>query len=137
LSTQKYGCGKRSHPKKKHYKNINKGLVAAMAPFVDNILDNKTFEEVNSIPNNDSFDLPPDIALAGHYNTDLKTINEALRGLNAKEWQEALDYKINQLEKLGTWEIFNLPQGHTAISCSKITCVKQGSLTTGLNSIKR
>jgi hypothetical protein len=78
LSIQKYGCGQRSHPEKGHYKNINEGLVAAMALFVNNILDDKTIEEVDSILNNDSFNLPPDIALAGHYNTDPKTIDKAL-----------------------------------------------------------
>jgi hypothetical protein len=49
-----------------------------------------------------------------------------LRGPNAKEWQEALDYEIGQLEKLGTWVVENLPAGHTAIPCSKVLRVKRG-----------
>jgi hypothetical protein len=38
-STQKYGHGQWSCPEKGHYKNINGGLVVAMALLVDDILD--------------------------------------------------------------------------------------------------
>ena len=55
-----------------------------------------------------------------------KTLDEALRGPNAKEWQEALEYKIGQLEKLKTWVVEDLPQGHTAIPCSEVIKVKRG-----------
>ncbi|KAG2750195.1 hypothetical protein P692DRAFT_20687460, partial [Suillus brevipes Sb2] len=37
------------------------------------------------------------------------TLAQALRGPDAQEWQEALDYEISQLEKLGTWELADLP----------------------------
>jgi hypothetical protein len=43
--------------------------------------------------------------------------------LNGKK---ALEYEIGQLEKLGTWVVKDLPEGQTAIPCSKITRVKQG-----------
>jgi hypothetical protein len=56
-------------------------------------------------------DLPPDIAAVGHAGTDPKTLDEVLRGPNAKEWQAALDYEIGQLEKLGTWVVEDLPPG--------------------------
>ena len=71
-------------------------------------------------------DLPPDIAAVGHPSTDPQTLDEALRGPNAKEWQEALDYEISQLEKLGTWVVESLPPGHTAIPCSEVVKVKRG-----------
>jgi hypothetical protein len=113
---------------------MNEGMVAAIAAFVEEDPDKledetKNNSEVNSLENlddnlDDFYELPPDIALAGHYDTDPKTIDKALHGPNAKEWQEALEYEISQLEKLGTWEVVDLPKGETVIPCSKITRVK-------------
>ncbi|KAG2743666.1 hypothetical protein P692DRAFT_20644316, partial [Suillus brevipes Sb2] len=37
------------------------------------------------------------------------TLSQALSGPDAVEWQEAIDYEISQLEKLGTWEVVNAP----------------------------
>jgi Reverse transcriptase (RNA-dependent DNA polymerase) len=115
---------------------MNEGMVAAIAAFVEEDPDEledetKNNSEVDSLENldddlDDFYELPPDIALAGHYDTDPKTIDEALRGPNAKEWQEALEYEISQLEKLGTWEVVDLPKGETVIPCSEITRVKRG-----------
>ena len=45
---------------------------------------------------------PPNFALVRSIGPDPKTLDEALRGPDAKHWQEALDYKIGQLEKLET-----------------------------------
>lgn len=134
---QQYGRGQRARPQKGHYKAMNEGLVAAIAPFVEEIVDDdeptETIDEVPEEPNDyiddqddDAFDLPPDIALAGHYATDPSTLDEALRGPDAKEWQKALEYEISQLEKLGTWVVVDLPEGQTAIPCSEITRVKRG-----------
>ena len=53
-------------------------------------------------------------------------LDKALQGLNAKEWQEALQYEISWLEKLGTWKVEDLPQGQSTIPCSKVIKVKQG-----------
>ena len=51
-------------------------------------------------------------------------LDEALHGPNARKWQEALDYKISQLERLKTWVVEKLPQGHIPIPCSKVIKVK-------------
>jgi len=53
-------------------------------------------------------------------------LDEALHGPDAKHWQEALEYKIGQLEKLEMWEVIDLPPGHTAIPFSEVLKVKQG-----------
>ena len=37
------------------------------------------------------------------------TLKEALNGPDAEEWQEAIDYEIGQLERLGAWEIVDAP----------------------------
>ena len=42
--------------------------------------------------------------MVGHTWSDPRTLDKALRGPNAKEWQEELDYEIGQLQKLGTVE---------------------------------
>ena len=102
---------------------MNEGLIAAIASSVDNISDDEEFEEFVE-HHNDLYDLPPDVAFAGHYATDPRMLDKALRGLNAKEWQEALDYEIHQLEKLRTLVVEDLPEGQTAIPCSEITRVK-------------
>ena len=54
-------------------------------------------------------DLPPDLALASYSGVNPKMLDEALRGPNTKEWQEALEYEISQLEKLKTWVVEDLP----------------------------
>ena len=71
-------------------------------------------------------DLPPDFALVGGLNSELKLSDKVLHGPNAKEWQAALDYEIGQLEKLKMWVIEDLPAGHTAIPCNEVLKIKQG-----------
>ena len=50
---------------------------------------------------NESYSLPSNIALASHAYLDPKMLDKALQCPDAKHWEEALKYKINQLEKLG------------------------------------
>jgi hypothetical protein len=54
------------------------------------------------------------------------TLKEALNKPDTKEWQEAVDYKINQLEKLKTWEIVDTPQGANVIPCHFVLATKCG-----------
>ena len=68
----------------------------------------------------------PDLALMSYSHLDPKMLDKALHSPNAKEWQEALQYEICQLEKLETWVVEDLPQGQTATPCSEVTRVKQG-----------
>jgi hypothetical protein len=123
-SIQQYGRGQRHRLPKGTYKDMNEGLVAAIV-FDDEVLDDEPLEDVED-DFDCPYDLPPDIALVGCSNGDPKTFDEALRGPNVKEWQEALAYEISQLEKLGTWEVTDLPAGHTAIPCSEVVRVKRG-----------
>ena len=70
--------------------------------------------------------LPLDFTLVGTLNSEPKSLDEALQGLDADKWNKALDYEIDQLEKLGTWVVENLPKGHTAIPCSEVLKIKRG-----------
>jgi hypothetical protein len=44
-TTGQYSCGQRVRPQKGHYKNMNEGLIAAITPFIDKIIDDRTFKE--------------------------------------------------------------------------------------------
>ena len=71
-------------------------------------------------------ELPPDFALIGALGTEPRSLNNALSGPHAKEWQTALDYEISQLKKLGTWVIEDLPKGHNTKPCSAMLKEKRG-----------
>jgi hypothetical protein len=123
----KYGHGKHVAPKPQGiYKKMHGGLVARIA-YAES-LDDKDSPSVEFPDDhkNMSIDLPPDFALVGGPNSEPRMLDEALQGPNAKEWQEALDYKISQLEKHGTWAIEDLPKGYTAISCGEVLRIKRG-----------
>ena len=105
---------------------MNEGLVAAITAIIkepEENIEELTHDEVDN-DFDDSYELPPDVALLGYSASDPKTLDKVMCGPNVKEWQEALKYKINQLEKLGTWVVEDLPPGHIPIPCSAITRVR-------------
>ena len=101
---------------------MNEGLVATVA------LDDDLQSDYPSKTCSEHFELtyylPLDFAFIGSMNSEQKTLDEALQGPKANEWQKALEYEINQLEKLGTWIVEDLPKGQTAIPCSKVLKIK-------------
>ena len=100
---------------------MNDRLVAAMAHFKD-------FDDEDDLPSSkENFKCTlDDFAFVATHPDDPKTLDEALRGPDTKHWENALQYEINQLEKLGTWEVEDLPAGQTPIPCSEVIRVKQG-----------
>jgi hypothetical protein len=54
------------------------------------------------------------------------TLQQALNGPDAVEWQEVLDYEISQLEKLGTWEVVDTPSSTNIIPCHFVLATKRG-----------
>ena len=123
-SNTQYGRSHRQRPPTGIYKTMNDSLVTAVV-FANKGQDDKEPDNIHE-DYDDHYNLPPDIALIGYASSDPKMLDEALHGLNAKEWQEALDYKINQLEKHGTWVVQDLPPGQAAIPCSEVIRVKRG-----------
>jgi Reverse transcriptase (RNA-dependent DNA polymerase)/gag-polypeptide of LTR copia-type/GAG-pre-integrase domain len=116
-----YGRGKRARHAKGTYKNLNEGLTAAVSSLNEDETPHEVDDSVDS-----PYHLPPDFSLAGYAFSDPTTLDEALRGPNVDEWLKALDYEINQLERLGTWVVEDLPPGQSAIPCSGVTRVKRG-----------
>jgi len=109
---QQYGRG--HHPRKQQgaYRDMNEGLTAAMAHCEDLIEDESFSVGAENEIGGSLDDLPPDFALVGSIGSDPQMLDEALRGPDAKQWQEALEYEIGQLVKLETWEVTDLPPGH-------------------------
>ena len=108
--------GEATEPQGRPQCSGNKGMTAAMTMFKDEEAFDTLVEDIGDGVggySNCSYDLPPNIAAIGHAGSDPKTLDKALRGPNAKEWQKALDYEINQLQKLGTWVVEDLPNGNT------------------------
>jgi len=54
------------------------------------------------------------------------TLQQALNGPNAIEWQEAIDYEISQLEKLNAWKIIDAPACGNIIPCHYVLVTKCG-----------
>lgn len=121
---EQYGRGQRSRKPMGAYRAINEGLIAAIAEYIEPYPD----ETTNSQSNDDGLfsELPPDFALIGSFGAEPSSIDDALHGPDAKKWQAALDYEINQLEKLGTWVIEELPNGQMAIPCREVLKIKRG-----------
>jgi Reverse transcriptase (RNA-dependent DNA polymerase) len=118
---QRYGRGQRHQKEKGAYKQMNEGLIAAMAYFED-------FDDKDEPPDaEEDSDYPlNNFAFVATHPSDPKMLDEALSRPDAKQWEEALQYEINQLEKLGTWKVEDLPAGQTAILCSEVIRVKRG-----------
>ena len=103
VEEQQYGRGERVKHKKGHYKVLNEGLVAAVNALIDETQTNDIIELPKQVvkhiledTNNyydKSYQLLPDIALASFAYLDPKMLDKALRGLDAKQWQEALEYE--------------------------------------------
>ena len=93
------------------------------------LLDTNIVDLQNDIPEDKEdweAELPPDFVLIGALGTEPRSLDDALSGPHAKEWQTVLDYEIGQLKKLGTWVIEDLLKGHNAIPCSTVLKEKRG-----------
>jgi len=46
---------------------------------------------------------------------DLASYTEAIKSVDAKQWNDACQYKIDALHKNDTWELIDLPPGRKSI----------------------
>ena len=58
----------------------------------------------------------PEYACALGNNDDPRSVEEAFAGAESREWSEAIDAEIKQLERLGTWELVLAPAGANIIN---------------------
>ena len=110
-------CGYRVHHPPGHYAKLNKGLDVKLATVEESDGEDNTLPEeaIFAAVGNMSVPLPADFALGSSMGAEPKMLDKALHTPHAKQWQAAYDYKITQLEKLGTWDIVRLPPGKTPI----------------------
>ncbi|KAG2047745.1 hypothetical protein BDR06DRAFT_896810 [Suillus hirtellus] len=88
----------RARPAPGYYSHLQQGERAAVAF--------ETLQEASAL---DLLDEEAHLHLALAAAQPEPTLQQALNGPDGEEWQEAVDYKISQLEKLGTWEIIDAP----------------------------
>jgi len=65
-------------------------------------------------------------ALASSMGREPRSLEEALRGPNAKQWADANEYEIGQLEKNRTWDVVILPAGKKPIPVMAVLKSKPG-----------
>ena len=114
-----------------HYKRLHEGKGSSNTSVAAVMETNDEDDMPGLIVEDDDDDdvfapLPADFALAGTMGNEPKTLDEALQGPHAKEWQAVYDYEISQLEKLGTWKIVDLPPGAKPIPHSLVFKEKLG-----------
>jgi hypothetical protein len=68
----------------------------------------------------------PEYVTIGVFLDEPRTLDEALRSPDGPEWAQAHEYEIGQLEKMGVWEIVDLPEGEKAIPYSEVFKDKRG-----------
>ncbi|KIK31570.1 hypothetical protein CY34DRAFT_103109, partial [Suillus luteus UH-Slu-Lm8-n1] len=86
-----------------YYAALNEGQVATLAAAPEDIL-----ERAESDSNDEeALTRWQESAMAAAVAEPM--LSQALNSPDTVEWQEAIDYEIGQLEKLGTWEVVDLP----------------------------
>jgi hypothetical protein len=109
------------------YKALNEGQRASVA--VANLLDESELDLIDeesltcqSSPTSSTSPIHSALAAA----EPEPTLQQALNGPDAIEWQEAIDYEISQLEKLNAWEIVDPPLHGNIIPCHYVLVTKHG-----------
>lgn len=106
----------RQRPPPGYYAALQNGQVATLAADV-------IFQPAKS-------DLADEHTLTSHFGLAAVEpevmLQQALNGPDAVEWQEAIDYEISQLERLGTWKVVDSPPGVNLIPCHYVLAMKRG-----------
>jgi hypothetical protein len=112
------GRGFRQRPPPGSYFKANKGLLSI---FDDPIISDDIDTATDWIPAID-----PEYAMIGVFPNEPRTLDEARGTPEARDWEKAHEYEIGQLEKMGVWEIVDLPKGERAIPYSEVFKEKRG-----------
>jgi hypothetical protein len=110
----------RVRPPAGFYKALNQGERASAA--VTDLLEASEMDLVDEVHANTHRPIHWALAAA----EPEPTLQQALNGPDAVEWQEAIDYEISQLEKLGAWEIVDAPPRVNIIPCHYVLATKRG-----------
>ena len=108
----------RTRPQPGYYAALNRGEKAALA--IEGTLEAAESDLVDE----QAVELTSQLALAAV--EPEPTLQQALNGPDAVEWQEAIDYEISQLEKLGAWEVVDRPAHANVIPCHYVLVTKRG-----------
>jgi hypothetical protein len=108
------GHGFRPRPPPGSYCTANKGLLMVF----DDPITNDNFADQIGIDWMPAIN--PKWANISVFPNEPKMLDQVLRSADGPEWAKAHDYSIRQLEKMGVWEIVDLPEGEKAIPHSEI-----------------
>ena len=117
----------RIRPPPGFYRSLNQGETASIA--IMNLLEASELDltDEDSITNQLKLTSPPNHIHSAFATAEPEpTLQQALNGPDAVEWQEAIDYEISQLEKLGAWEIVDAPKNANIIPCHYVLATKRG-----------
>jgi hypothetical protein len=109
------------------YRSLNQGETALIA--IANLLEASELDLIDEDPLTNQLKLtsPTNLIHSTFATAEPKpTLQQALNGPDAIEWQEAIDYEISQLEKLGVWEIVDAPKNANIIPCHYVLATKRG-----------
>jgi hypothetical protein len=81
-----------------------------------------TFKEADLEGNTqvDRWEHEPLLTLTGSMGMDPASIDKAVNRPDANSWKQALEYEINHLQKLCTWDIMDKPSNKLVILCSVV-----------------
>ena len=114
------GRGFRIRPPPGSYRKADRGLVAIFdEPNISEDLNQEDTTDWLSVNN-------PEFAMIGVFPDEPKTLDEALATPEGHEWAKAHEYEIGQMEKMGVWEVVDLPKGEKTIPYSEVFKDKRG-----------
>jgi hypothetical protein len=117
----------RVRPPPGFYRSLNRGETASIA--ITNLLEASELDLIDEDPLTNQLRLtsPTNLIHSAFATAEPEpTLQQALNGPDAIEWQEAIDYEISQLEKLGVWEIVDAPKNANIIPCHYVLATKRG-----------
>ena len=123
--TESLGRGRRPRPPPGFYKNLMAGKGAKAAIAVED-----GYDQLSQSIGEDEEDLliaaaMQEYALASGTEGEPRSLKEALSGEEASKWRAAVQAKLEQIEKLGTWDIVEAPADANIVSSKFVFRLKR------------